>query len=201
MCEHQIRLERTQLKRELKLSCRRMAVCFCNFRNGRKVVGIKLTSRDWRCQSSIYYDGRRSNKPTLRLVYFFTSGRGDLKTGFIECQKSWFFFGGTELCRSVPVCAGLCRSVPVCADLCRSVPVCAGPSKILFYLKISKILEKFALDSLDLSSEKGEPRTQRRFPWKNCTRKMTKAERGTREVFGIFRVLRPKITGKFITIF
>ena len=60
--------------------------------------------------------------------------------------------------------AGLCRSVPVCAGLCRSVPVCAGPSKILFYLKISKILEKFALDSLDLSSEKGEPRTQRRFP-------------------------------------
>ena len=50
------------------------------------------------------------------------------------------------------------------AGLCRSVPVCAGPSKILFYLKISKILEKFALDSLDLSSEKGEPRTQRRFP-------------------------------------
>ena len=26
--------------------------------------------------------------------------------------------------------------------------------------------------------------------WKNCARKMTKAERGTREVFGIFRVLR-----------
>ena len=29
---------------------------------------------------------------------------------------------------------------------------------------------------------------------------MTKGERGTRELFGIFRVLRPKITGKFITI-
>ena len=30
---------------------------------------------------------------------------------------------------------------------------------------------------------------------------MTKGERGTHELFGIFRVLRPKITGKFIIIF
>ena len=30
---------------------------------------------------------------------------------------------------------------------------------------------------------------------------MTKGERGTRELFGIFRVLRPEITGRFRTIF
>ena len=36
---------------------------------------------------------------------------------------------------------------------------------------------------------------------KKCARKMRKAERGTREVFGIFRVLRPEITKKLMTIF
>ena len=68
--------------------------------------------------------------------------------------------------------------------------------------KISK--KKFFLSKIafsansDLSSVKVGPRTQRRFPWKNCTRKMTKAERGTREVFGIFRVLRPDKMYKLI---
>ena len=59
-----------------------------------------------------------------------------------------------------------------------------GVTKIGFFSKNLSICQFWLFSSVKWDLHPTE------IHWKNCARKMTKAERGTREVFGIFRVLR-----------
>ena len=115
------------------------------------------------------------------------------------------FQGVTENSRSAPVCAGPRRSAPVCAGLCRSAPVRAGLRRSIFklfvYWKFRFRITKLSSGELRTVFSKGRAPHPAEIYWKKCTRKVRKGERGTRELFRIFRVLRQEITFKFINIF
>ena len=113
-----------------------------------------------------------------------------------ECSEISDFFGGTENSRFAPVCAGLRRSAPVCAGLRRSAPVCAGLRRSIFKIFVQRKLRfrttKLSSGELRTVFSKGRAPHPAEIYWKKCTRKVRKGERGTRELFRIFRVLCPK---------